>query len=133
MVDEVGYGAALPDALRRMALRNPGGDIGCFVVAVLIQRDTGGNLAELLAGIATLVRERQKLRGQVRVATAEARLSAWILGLLPFALAAALHVAHPGFIALLWTDPVGRRLLAVVLALLAIGLAWMRMLVRIQP
>jgi tight adherence protein B len=132
LVDEVGYGAALPDALRRMALRNPGGDIGCFVVAVLIQRDTGGNLAELLAGIATLVRERQKLRGQVRVATAEARLSAWILGLLPFALAAALHVAHPGFIALLWTDPVGRRLLGVVLALLAIGLLWMRMLVRIQ-
>ena len=133
LVDEVGYGAALPDALRRMALRNPGGDIGCFVVAVLIQRDTGGNLAELLAGIATLVRERQKLRGQVRVATAEARLSAWILGLLPFALAVALHVAHPGFIALLWTDPVGRRLLGVVLALLAIGLMWMRMLVRIQP
>jgi tight adherence protein B len=133
LVDEVGYGAALPDALRRMALRNPGGDIGCFVVAVLIQRDTGGNLAELLAGIATLVRERQKLRGQVRVATAEARLSAWILGLLPFALAAALHAAHPGFIALLWTDPVGRRLLGVVLALLAIGLMWMRMLVRIQP
>lgn len=133
LVDEVGYGAALPDALRRMALRNPGGDIGCFVVAVLIQRDTGGNLAELLSGIAALVRERQKLRGQVRVATAEARLSAWILGLLPFALAAALHVAHPGFIALLWTDPVGRRLLGVVLGLLAVGLMWMRMLVRIQP
>jgi tight adherence protein B len=133
LVDEVGYGAALPDALRRMALRNPGGDIGCFVVAVLIQRDTGGNLAELLAGIAALVRERQKLRGQIRVASAEARLSAWILGLLPFVLAAALHLAHPGFIGLLWTDPVGRRLLAVVLALLAIGLVWMRMLVRIQP
>ena len=133
LVDEVGYGAALSDALRRMALRNPGGDIGCFVVALLVQRDTGGNLAELLAGIATLVRERQRLRGQVRVASAEARLSAWILCLLPFALAAALHVAHPGFIALLWTDPVGRRLLAVVLGLLALGLVWMRMLVRIQP
>ena len=133
LVDEVGYGAALPEALRRMAARNPGGDIGCFVVAVLIQRDTGGNLAELLAGIATLVRQRQTLRGQVRVATAEARLSAWILGLLPFVLAAALHIAHPGFIGLLWTDPVGRRLLAIVAALLVAGLAWMRMLVRIQP
>ena len=133
LVDEVGYGAALPDALRRMALRNPGGDIGCFVVALLIQRDTGGNLAELLAGIATLVRQRQALRGQVRVATAEARLSAWILGLLPFMLAAALHFAHPGFIGLLWTDPLGRQLLAIVAALLVTGLAWMRMLVRIQP
>jgi tight adherence protein B len=133
LVDEVGYGAALPDALRRMAQRNPGGDIGCFVVAVLIQRDTGGNLAELLAGIATLVRQRQALRGQVRVATAEARLSAWILGLLPFMLAAALHIAHPGFIGLLWTDPLGRQLLAIVAALLVTGLAWMRMLVRIQP
>nr|WP_314628452.1 type II secretion system F family protein [uncultured Noviherbaspirillum sp.] len=133
LVDEVAYGAALPEALRRMAARNPGGDIGCFVVAVLIQRDTGGNLAELLAGIAALVRERQKLRGQVRVATAEARLSAWILGLLPFVLAAALHLAHPGFISLLWTDPAGRRLLCVVAALLVAGLVWMRMLVRIQP
>ena len=133
LVDEVAYGAALPEALRRMAARNPGGDIGCFVVAVLIQRDTGGNLAELLAGIAALVRERQKLRGQVRVATAEARLSAWILGLLPFMLAAALHAAHPGFISLLWTEPVGRRLLGVVAALLVAGLLWMRMLVRIQP
>jgi tight adherence protein B len=133
LVDEVAYGAALPEALRRMAERNPGGDIGCFVVAVLIQRDTGGNLAELLAGLATVVRERQKLRGQVRVASAEARLSAWILGLLPFVLAAALHAAHPGFISLLWTDAVGRRLLFVVAALLAAGLVWMRMLVRIQP
>ena len=133
LVDEVGYGAALPDALRRMALRNPGGDVGCFAVAVLIQRDTGGNLAELLAGIATLVRERQKLRGQVRVATAEARLSAWILGLLPFVLAGALHVAHPEFMRLLWTDPLGRRLLAAVLVMLATGVVWMRMLVRIQP
>jgi tight adherence protein B len=133
LVDEVGYGAALPDALRRMALRNPGGDLGCFVAAVLIQRDTGGNLAGLLDGIATMVRERQKLRGQVRVASAEARLSAWILGLLPFVLGAALHLAHPGFISLLWTDPVGRRLLMLVLALLAAGLVWMRMLLRIQP
>jgi tight adherence protein B len=133
LVDEVGYGAALPDALRAMAVRNPGGDIGCFVVAVLIQRDTGGNLAELLAGIATLVRQRQALRGQVRVATAEARLSAWILSLLPFVLAAALHLAHPGFIGLLWTDPLGRRLLAIVAALLVAGLAWMRMLTRIEP
>ena len=133
LVDEVGYGAALPDALRRMALRNPGGDLGCFVVALLVQRDTGGNLAELLAGIATMVRERQKLRGQVRVATAEARLSAWILGLLPFVLGIALHLVHPGFISLLWTDAVGRRLLMIVVVLLAIGLVWMRMLVRIQP
>lgn len=133
LVDEVGYGAALPDALRRMALRDPGGDIGCFVVALLIQRDTGGNLTELLSGIAALVRERQKLRGQVRVYSAEARLSAWILGVLPFVLGVALHLAHPEFISLLWTDALGRRLLIAVLALLAVGVAWMRWLVRIQP
>ena len=133
LVDEVGYGAALPDALRRMALRNPGGDIGCFVVALLIQRDTGGNLTELLGGIAARVRERQKLRGQVRVYSAEARLSAWILGVLPFVLGAALHLAQPEFISLLWTDTLGRRLLIAVLALLAAGVAWMRWLVRMEP
>jgi len=132
LVDEVAYGAALPDALRRMARRNPGGDIGAFVVAVLIQRDTGGKLTELLGGIAALVRERQTLRRQIKVATAEGRLSAWILGLLPFLLAAALHATHPDFIGLLWTDPTGRSLLMAVLALLAIGLIWMRLLVRGQ-
>lgn len=130
LVDEVGYGASLADALRRLALRNPGGDIGCFVVAVLIQRDTGGNLTELLAGIAALVRERQKLRGQVRVHTAEARLSAWILGLLPFVLAAGLHLAHPQFMSLLWTDEAGRSLLLTALAMLVAGVWWMRALVR---
>jgi len=130
MVDEVGYGASLADTLRRMALRNPGRDIGCFVVAVLIQRDTGGNLTELLAGIAALVRQRQTLRGQIRVHTAEARLSAWILGLLPFVLTAGLHLAHPEFMSLLWTDDAGRALVVAALAMLVAGVAWMRYLVR---
>jgi tight adherence protein B len=111
LVDEVGYGASLADSLRRMALRNPGGDIGCFVVAVLIQRDIGGDLAELLAGIAVLIRERRKLHGQIRVHMADASLPAWILGLLLLVLAAGLHLAHPQFISLLWTDDAGRRAL----------------------
>ena len=104
LVDEVGYGASLADSLRRMALRNPGGDIGCFVVAVLIQRDTGGNFAELLAGIAALMRERRKLRGQIRMHPSEASLPAWMPGLLLFVLAAGLHLAHPQVISLLRTD-----------------------------
>lgn len=66
LVVELGYGASLADSLRRMALRNPGGDVGCLAVAVLIQRDTGGDLVDLLAGIAALMRERRKRRGQIR-------------------------------------------------------------------
>ena len=106
LVGEVECGASLADSLRRMALRNPGGDIGCFVVAVLIQRDTGGNLAELLARIAALMRERRKPHGQIRMHTADASLPAWILGLLLLVLAAGLHLAHPQFISLLWTGDI---------------------------
>lgn len=81
--DQVTYGVALPAALRNLCSRLPGADVGHFVVAVLIQRDSGGNLNELLSSLAALMRERLKLIGQIQVYSAEGRLSAWILGLLP--------------------------------------------------
>src|SRR5207245_2988014 len=77
--DEVNYGVSMPDALNNLSARIPGTDVGYFVVAVLIQRETGGNLTELLGNIATIVRERLKLFGRIKVFSAEGRLSAWIL------------------------------------------------------
>lgn len=132
LFNEINYGVPVQDAMRNLAARVPGSDAGFFVVAVLIQRETGGNLAELLDGIARIVRERLKLLAQVEVFSAEGRLSAWILGLLPFFLGAVLYLVNPGFMAILWSDPGGMKMLGAVLVLMAAGVAWMRSVIRIR-
>ncbi len=130
--NEVQYGVALREALNNLSARVPGSDVAFFVVAVLLQRETGGNLAELLDTIATIIRERFKLFAQVQVYSAEGRLSAWILGLLPFLLGAVLHMVNPGFMKTLWEDPAGRQLLGGVLVLMVLGIFWMRNVIRIR-
>ena len=127
--DEVNYGIALQDALMNLATRVPSTDLKYFVVAVLIQRETGGNLAELLDKIAALIRARHKLLGTIRVLSAEGRLSAWILCLLPFVLAFAIFLINPQFVARLWTDPAGLTVIATAVVLMVVGIFWMRQII----
>jgi tight adherence protein B len=107
-------------------------DVRYFVVAVVIQSETGGNLAEILKNTAHLIRERQKITGIVRVLSAEGRISAIILALLPFALAAGMSLLNPGFISRLWTDPMGLQLVYISLTLMAFGILWMWRLIQIR-
>jgi tight adherence protein B len=130
--DEINFGVAQKDALLNLATRVPIPDFRYFVIAVLIQRETGGNLAELLDNIAAIVRGRHKLAGTIRVLSAEGRLSAWILCVLPFALGLAIFLINREFIQVLWTDPLGWRLVVVAAVLMAIGVFWMRNIVRIR-
>jgi tight adherence protein B len=123
--DEINFGLSAQDALLNLAARVRSQDLRYFVVAVLVQRETGGNLAELLVSIAALMRERMKLKGTVRVLSAEGRLSAWILTILPFVLAAAISFLNPRFVGLLWTDPIGIRMAGAALALMAVGIFWL--------
>jgi len=109
--DEVNFGVAMPDALMNLAVRVPSTDLRYVVVAVLIQRETGGNLTELLSSISAIIRDRLKLLGQVRILSAEGRMSAWVLGLLPFGVAGIMFVSNPAFLMLLFTDPGGRKML----------------------
>ena len=88
MFDELNYGVPLSEAMLRLSARVPLPDVSYFAIAVMIQRESGGNLAELLDKISSIVRARLKLRGDVRTLSAEGKLSAWILTLLPFVLAA---------------------------------------------
>lgn len=113
--DEVNYGVSLHDALMNLVTRVPVQDLRYFVIAVLIQRETGGNLAELLDSIAALIRERFKLFDKVRVLSAEGRLSAWILGLLPFGTAAVMALLNREFLSVLWEDPAGIRMVGAML------------------
>jgi tight adherence protein B len=132
LFNEVTYGVPMQDALKNLAARMPGSDVGFFVVSALIQRETGGNLAELVDTSARIIRERLKLLGQVEVFSAEGRLSAWILSLLPCVLGVVLYLVNPGFVAVLWSDPQGLKMLGAVAALMVAGIVWMRSVIRIR-
>jgi tight adherence protein B len=130
--DEINFGIPTDVALHHLTLRVASRDLRFFVVAVLIQLETGGNLTEILKSLAELIRERQRIAGNVRVLSAEGRLSAWILGLLPFAIALLLSVINPEFISVLWTDPMGVHMLQISLGLMLIGILWMWQMVHIR-
>lgn len=130
--DELNYGISLQDALQNMATRVPSDDLRYFVIAVLIQRETGGNLTELLDSISALIRARLKLMGTIRVLSAEGRLSAWILGLLPFIMAVVLNIINPKFMSVLWTDPTGLKVVWIMLVMMVVGIFWMRRVIRIH-
>lgn len=130
--DEINYGISLNDALMNLATRVPIRDLRYLVIAVLIQRETGGNLAELLDGITLLIRERFKLFDKVRVLSAEGKMSAWILGLLPFGTAAVMMFINPGFLDVLWQDPSGMNLIWAVLGSMVFGVLWMRQIIKIR-
>lgn len=130
--DEINFGIAVPTALTNLATRVPIPDMRHFVIAVLIQRETGGNLTELLANIAKLIRERLKLLMKVRVLSAEGRLSAIILCALPPTVAGIINLINPKFMSVLWTDPMGLKMLYAALFMMVVGALWMRKIIRIR-
>jgi tight adherence protein B len=130
--DEVNFGISVQVALPHLAERIASDNVRYFVVAALIQSETGGNLADILKSTAFLIRERQKIAGMVRVLSAEGRLSAVILSALPFAIAGLLSWVNPDFMAKLWTDPLGLKLLTGSLVLVGVGIVWMRSLVNVR-
>lgn len=120
--DEISFGIATDHALNNLTERVPVPDLRYFVMAVMIQRETGGNLAELLDNLARLIRARFKLIAKVRVLAAEGKLSAWILTALPFCVAGAVNLLNPAYLSVLYTDPAGIRLVAGALVMMVIGI-----------
>lgn len=130
--DEINFGVSSSQALQSLSNRVASEDIRYFVVAVIIQSETGGNLAEVLQNTAQLIRKRQKIAGLVRVLSAEGRISAVILSVMPFALAALMSLLSPGFISKLWTDPTGLKMVYTSLCLMLVGIFWMWRLIKIR-
>ncbi len=130
--DEVNFGISMGDALGNLAQRVPSMDLQYFVVAVLIQRESGGNLTELLASISNIVRDRHKLAGQVRVLSAEGRISAWVLCMLPFGAFTMMYAANPATMGVLLFDPAGRKLLYGALGMMFFGVLAIRKIIRIR-
>ena len=130
--DEINYGVSVETALMNLATRVPSTDMRYFVIAVLIQRETGGNLTEVLGNLSALIRERLRLLGKIQVLSAEGRMSGWVMGCLPFAVALIINLINPQFMSVLWTDPMGLKIVYGMLFLMAVGALWMRKIIRIR-
>jgi tight adherence protein B len=131
LYDRQNYGMPLPDAMKAFALRIPLIDARFFVTAVLTQRETGGNLGEVLDNLARVIRDRFRVKRQVRVLTAHGRITGWILAAMPPGLAAAMFVVAPGHMKMLTSDPLGIQMIVGALVLQVIGTLIIRKLVNI--
>lgn len=130
--DEINFGLPMADALQNLAKRVPLTDLRYMVVAILIQREAGGNLSEVMSNVSVLVRQRLKLQGDVRSLSAEGRLSAWVLCLLPVIIAGVFMMVNPGYLGRFLDDPAGPELLVAASVLMFVGVLWMRTLIRIR-
>ena len=130
--EEINYGVPMNEALYNLSERIPLTDLRYLVIAVVIQRESGGNLAEILGNISHIIRERLKLIGKVRVLSAEGRMSAWILGLMPFCMMAFMTVVNPRYVSVLWTDPTGIKMLWYGAGMILIGVLWIRKVIHIR-
>jgi tight adherence protein B len=132
VVAEVRLGRPAEDAMEAMAERVGSADFKWAVLAVNIQREVGGNLAEILDTVADTLRERAMIRRQIRVLTSEGRLSAWVLAVLPLGMALYMFAVNPDYISLLFTTTIGLVMLITALCLLVAGIFWMRKIVDID-
>jgi tight adherence protein B len=131
-LDEINFGVSVPEALKNMAKRVDLPEIKYFVVGIILQRETGGNLAELMDTLANLVREKFKFEGKVQTLSAEGKLSAVILICLPFAIIAYLKFSQPKYMNLLFTDPIGRLMGIVAGIMMIIGIFVMKKMIKIE-
>jgi tight adherence protein B len=130
--DQQNYGLPLRDALHQLSERVPLLDVRFFVTAVLIQRETGGNLSEILDNLAHVVRERFKILRQVRTHTAHGRFTALVLLALPPFLAAALTAIAPEHMELLYKHQMGQMMLIIAIVMQTIGFIWIRKVIKIE-
>ncbi len=131
-INEINFGVAANDALVNLTNRIPLDDLKFFVISVILQRETGGNLAEILENLARLIRERFKLNGHVRVLSAQARLSAYILVAMPFLVGFAVYFINPRFFEPFFESPSGKYILAFGAVWMIIGIFVMKKQVTIR-
>lgn len=119
--DEQNYGLEMKAALENMQHRMPVQDLKITCTAIMIQKESGGNLAEVLDKTAHVIRERFRLKREVKVHTAQGRLTGWILSLLPVALGTALYFVNPDMMSVLWHKPVGIKLIWAAVGMTILG------------
>jgi len=129
---EINYGSDVRTAMLGLVERVPSVSVMAFITAVLVQKETGGNLAETLERITSVIRGRFKLHRRVRTLSAEGRLSAWILAMVPLVLFVIIWFTTPDYLPTLLKHPLGSRLIMGAAVLAILGIAWIRRIIRIQ-
>jgi tight adherence protein B len=129
---DIAFGIDTRVALLELVKRIPSVSLNAMVTAVSIQRETGGNLAEILDKVANVIRSRFKFSRKVKTLSAEGRMSAWVLSLVPFILALVLVIVEPTYLPFLTKEPLGRKLILAGFILLVLGMLWMRKIIKIQ-
>jgi tight adherence protein B len=132
LYDRQNFGMPLSDAFKSFSERIPLLDARFFATSVMTQRESGGNLGEVLDNLSALIRERFKLKRHVRAVSAHGRMTGWILGFLPMAIAAILIAIAPGYMDIMVTDPLGRMIVVTALVMQVIGMFIMRRIVDIE-
>ncbi|RLE24396.1 MAG: secretion system protein [Actinobacteria bacterium] len=129
---DINYGLEVKQAFLNLLERVPNMTLMTVVTAVIVQKETGGNLAETLANISAIVRSRFRFQRKVRSMSAEGRMSAWVLVLIPFVLFVGLMVTSPNYLTDLITEPEGIKLLSIAFTMVIIGIFWLRRIIRID-
>jgi len=130
--NEINYGGSVRSALLGMLERMPTVAVMAMVSAILIQRETGGNLAEVLDRMAKLVRQRFRFQRSVKTLTAEGKMTAWVVSMMPFGLGAVMYVLDPTWLKNLTENPLGQQMIIAAFVVMVIGILWIRKLVRID-
>jgi tight adherence protein B len=118
---QLNLGLSMRDALTQLLDRVPSPDLRVLVTAIMVQKDTGGNLVEILDRTVFVIRERLRIQGEIQVQTAQGRLTGWILSALPVVMMVLLNLVNPGYSSILFHDPSGRKLIYLGLAMLVVG------------
>jgi tight adherence protein B len=130
--DHQNFGMPMGEALKAFADRTPVLDAKFFVTAVLTQREAGGNLAEVLDNLSSVIRERFKVKRQVRVISAHGRITGWVLAGLPPTLAGVFAIIAPEHIRTLYEDPLGQKMIMVAICMQAVGSLIVKKIVNIE-
>ncbi|HLW52775.1 MAG TPA: type II secretion system F family protein [Candidatus Angelobacter sp.] len=130
--EQQNFGLPFRDSLEDLARRIPIADLQFVVTAILVQKDSGGNLAEVLDKAAVVIRERLRLKGELAIYTAQGRLTGWILGILPFIMFVLIGLVNPNYTTILIHDELGQKLVLVGLGLMGLGFYIIRKIVDIK-
>ena len=131
-LDEINFGVSVPEALKGLARRVDCPDLGFFVVSVILQRETGGNLSEIIENLAGLIRERLKFRGKVRALSAEGKLSAAVLLLIPFVVFGILYVLNRSYVNSLILDPIGKAMIGAAGFMMLLGVIVISRIIKVE-
>lgn len=132
LAEELSFNIPMPECLDHFRARINTVDVKFFCTAVMIQKEAGGNLAEILDGLQKTIRERFRIYGQIRTLTAQGRLSGWVLGILPIALGGIIYVLNPQYIGLLFKERLGHMLLLAAGLMQVVGFVLIRHIVNIK-